>query len=78
MIVIMCLLAAGHQVILVDSLIQEKVMPGMGIIRAVGRKEVMTFVLFLHIFRVGISLVIMVTHVGNLININLVVVVVNL
>ena len=69
----MCLLAAGHQVILVDSLIQEKVMPGMGIIRAVGRKEVMTFVLFLHIFRVGISFVILVTHVGGVLKIILVV-----
>ena len=71
-IVMICLVAADHPVIVINSLIQGKVMAMMG---AVGRKEIMTFVLLLHIFMVGMSLVIMVTHVGNLININLVVVV---
>ena len=74
MIAMICLVAADHPVIVVDSLIQGKVMAVMGSMRASGQKEVMTFVLLLHIFMEGMGLVMRVTHVGSLLKIILVVV----
>ena len=51
-----------------------KLMAMMGSVRAVGRKEIMTFVLLLHTFMIDMSLIIMVTHVESLLKIILVVV----
>ena len=68
MIVMICLVAGDHPV---DNLIQGEVMARMESMKAAGWKEVMTFVLPLHIFMVGMSLVIMI---GSLLKIILVVV----
>ena len=57
MAAMICLIAADHPVILVDSLIQVKVIAMMGSVRAVEQKEKIIFVL-LPIFVTGINLVI--------------------
>ena len=46
----------------------------MGSVRAVGWKEIRTFVLLLHTFMIDMSLIIMVAHVESLLKIILVVV----
>ena len=74
MIIMICLVAADHPVIMVDILIQGEVMAVMGSIKSAGRKDVMTFVLLLHIFMADMSLVVLITHVGSLLKIILAVV----
>ena len=64
LIVMICLVAADHPVIVIDSLIQE-VIAMMGSVKAAGTKEVRTSVQLLYIFIADISLVI-ITHVGSL------------
>ena len=68
MIVMICLVAGDHPV---DNLIQGQVMAMMESMKAAGWKEVMTFILPLHIFMVGMRLVIMI---GSVLRIILVVV----